>query len=428
MLDSSVFIDRRARIAARLRLEKEILVVGAGHPVPLPENTDQTYPFRAHLEYFYLTGLECPGGIVVFDPSETPPRRWISFVPTIAEDERIWEGREQPPGVPLEGFEAWLTQRRNRSFVFLGECLRGMNADPAATARVREVFTHARREKDPHEVGLLRHAAAATAMGYATVQPLIAPGITERALQIELEAGFFRAGGTRTGFSTIVGSGPNSAVLHVAPTSRVVRNGEFVLIDAGAEIDRYVCDVTRTYLAGTPGAFQSDLHALVLAAQGRAIERCVPGAEWRDVHLAAAVDLVAGLVDMGVMRGYAQTLVERNAHTLFYPHGLGHMVGLGVRDASGMAPGRPRSTEPALKNLRVDMPLAPGYVMTVEPGLYFIPPLLQDRARREQFRDAVNWDLVDANLATGGVRIEDNVLICDSGEPEVLTAAIPKTL
>jgi Xaa-Pro aminopeptidase len=199
------------------------------------------------------------------------------------------------------------------------------------------------------------------------------------------------------------------------------------LIDAGAAIGRYTADVTRTYVVGTPSPFQRDLYQVVLAAEERAIARCVPGAEWTDIHLACAVDLVAGLVAMNVMHGHPESLVEAEAHTLFFPHGLGHMVGLGVRDASGLLPGRTKNPRPCLRTLRMDLPLAAGYVVTIEPGLYFIPPLLQDPARREKYRDAVNWPLVDQHLHLGGVRIEDNILITADG-PENLTAAIPKTL
>jgi len=115
-------------------------------------------------------------------------------------------------------------------------------------------------------------------------------------------------------------------VLHFEPTTRAAREGEFVLIDAGAEIDRYVIDVTRTYVAGPPSSFQRDLYQVVLAAQEKAIARCLAGAEWRDVHLQCAVDLTAGLVSLGLMRGPAESLVEQEAHLLFFPHGLGHLV------------------------------------------------------------------------------------------------------
>jgi Xaa-Pro aminopeptidase len=421
---SDLLPARRARLAAALPLHDALLVVAAGDPIPLPEGSDQTYPFRSHAEYFYVAGHECAGGIVAYDPDDGD---WISFVPVVTEAERVWEGRTQIPGAPLAEFAAWLTTRPGRPLANLGARLAHVGSDPALTARVRESFQHARRAKDAGEIALIRRAAAATAAGFEKLRAVLRPGVTERALQIELEAEFFRAGGTRPGYGTIVGSGPNSAVLHFEPSARAVRDGEFVLVDAGAEIDRYLADVTRTFVAGPPSAFQRDLYQVVLAAQERALARCVAGAEWKDLHLACAVDLVAGLVALGVLRGAPESLIAQEAHTLFFPHGLGHMVGLGVRDGSGLAPGRAKDPRPSLRTLRMDLPLAPGYVVTVEPGLYFIPPLLNDPVRRARFKDTVNWPLVDQHLALGGVRIEDNVLVTP-GAPENLTAAIPKTL
>lgn len=419
--------DRRARVAAALPLSDALLVVGAGGPVPLPEGSDQTYPFRAHAEYFYLTGEETIGGVLAFDPRDGPVAGWVSFVPQVTESERYWEGRTQRAGIPIEHLPAWLSARPGRGVVNLGALLREVPFDAATVGRVREALTQTRRRKDGGELALIRRAAAATAAGYARLREALRPGVSERTLQIELEAEFFRHGATRPGYGTIVGSGPNSAVLHFEPSARPVREGEFVLVDAGAEIDRYMADVTRTYVAGTPTIFQRDLHQVVLDAQERAIQRCVAGAEWKEIHLRTAVDLVGGLVALGVMRGRAETLVEREAHALFFPHGLGHMVGLGVRDASGVHPGRQRDPRPSLRSLRMDLPLAAGYVVTVEPGLYFIPDLLQEPGRRERYRDCVAWDRVDALLGLGGVRIEDDVLVTD-GAPEVLTAGIPKGL
>jgi Xaa-Pro aminopeptidase len=127
---------------------------------------------------------------------------------------------------------------------------------------------------------------------------------------------------------------------------------------------------------------------------------------------------------MGVLRGRPEDLLARDAQALFFPHGLGHMLGLGVRDATGFLPGRRRSKRPGLRYLRVDLPLDKGFVMTVEPGIYFIPALLNNAANREQHRDTVAWERVDRMLDFGGIRIEDNVLVTDAA-PEVLTAAIP---
>lgn len=417
---------RRQRVTRALGLTDEVLVIGAGHPVPKPEISDALLPFIAHQEYYYLTGhADAIGGVLAYDPRDD---QWTSFVPEVTELDRVWEGRKHLPGELLGRLPAWLAARGGRPVVNLGAPLAGVTADPARTAAVREAYKHARRPKEPAEIAVLERGAAATAAGYARIQPLLRPGVSERTLQIELEAEYFRHGAQTTGYDTIIGVGAQSAVFHGSPSpDRIARDGDFILIDSGAQVDRYVTDVTRTYVAGTPSAFQRDWYQVVLAAQQRAVARCRPGAEWKDIHFAAAVDLLGGLVAMGVVRGDPTALVEREAHTLFYPHGLGHLVGLGVRDASGLEPGRTKDPRPSLRSLRMDLILREGYVVTVEPGLYLIPALLQDYGRRTRFADAVNWDLVDRHLPLGGVRIEDNILVTADG-PVNLTAAIPKEL
>ena len=373
-----------------------------------------------HAEYFYLTDRETVGGVLAFDPKEG----WVDFVPDVTEAERVWEGRNGVPGTPASKLPGWLAARSGRPVVHLGVPDSEGRVDAARVAALRETLTHARRPKDAVEIDRMRRAAGATAAGYAAAVEAIRPGATERGVQIELEAAFARAGGDRPGYATIVASGPNSAVLHFAPTARKIGVGEPVLIDAGAEVNRYVIDVTRTYRAGEADGFYHELHELVRGVMERVSAGCLLGAEWRDLHFMAAVELTAGLVALDIMRGDPRELVERDAHAIFFPHGIGHMVGLGVRDAGGYLPGRQRSTRPGLSNLRTDLPLEPGYVMTVEPGVYFIPALLQDPDRRSRYRDAVNWARVDGLLDFGGIRIEDNVLVTE-GLPEVLTAAIP---
>ena len=421
--------SRRARVAEELKLsDEQLLLVGAGEPIPLPEGTDQVYPFRAHVEYFYLTGLECAGGVVAFDPKQGPRDGWVSFVPEVTEKERIWEGKVDWPGEPITLLGPWLGTRRGRTIVCLGVPPRGVLPDQSLTTKFRELFSQARRPKDAVEIEMLKRAAIATAAGFSAVQPMIKPGVSERDLQIELETGFLREGARRTGYDSIVGTGSNAAVFHFSPSDRKTSEGDFLLIDAGAEVDRYVIDVTRTYVVGgKPSSFQRDLHQIVSAAERSAIERCLPGTEWKEIHFKAAIELTAGLVELGVMRGSAESLVDQGAHRLFFPHGIGHLVGLGVRDASGMLPGRLKDTHPSVENLRMDLPLQPGYVTTVEPGIYFISPLLNKAENREMFRDCVNWEVAEKYLDIGGVRIEDNVLVTENG-PEVLTNEIPKGL
>lgn len=425
MTDLSRFLDaRRARTAAAWDLKDELVLVLAGEPIPVPGGADQTYPFLSHAEYFWLTDRETPAGVMAFDPQEG----WVDFVPATTEAERVWEGRGDAPGVPLEQLDAWLAKRAGRPLVKLGAALPNAGGTDARALELREAMMHARRPKDEAELARLREACAASAAGFAAVRPLIRAGVSERALQVELEAGFFRAGADRTGYGTIVGAGSHAGVLHFEPGPRVVQAGDVVLIDAGAEIRRYTADYTRTYrAAGGDAGFFKELYAMVLALQERAVAACRAGTEWRDVHMGACRDTVAGLVAMGLMRGDPDALVERDAHALFFPHGLGHLVGLGVRDASGFAKGRTRSTRPGLNMLRTDLPLGPDYVITVEPGVYFIPALLDDPERRKRFADCVAWDRVERQLEFGGVRIEDNVRVT-AGDPEILTAAVPKSL
>jgi Xaa-Pro aminopeptidase len=415
---------RRERAAAAWSLTDEIVLVGAGEPLPIPGGADQTYPFIAHAEYLWLTDSECVGGVTAFDPQAG----WVDFVPPVTEAERVWEGRTSAPGTPIQELPGWLQARRGRPVVNLGARLPGVATVPGGrTEELRDALMHARRPKDATELGRMRAAAAATAKGFEAARAMIRPGVSERAIQVELEAAFFRHGGDRTAYGTIVGAGSNSAVLHFSPSQRVVQDGDVVLIDAGAEVRRYASDITRTYRAGRPGGFFRELYEVVLGVETRGVARCVAGAEWRDIHLQAGREIAAGLVALGILRGDPDALVEQDAHALFFPHGLGHLVGLGVRDASGYLPGRKRSTRPGLSMLRTDLPLQPGYVITVEPGIYFIPALLNHPERRARYRDAVAWDRVDALLGFGGIRIEDNCHVT-TGEPEVLTAAVPKTL
>ncbi len=413
--------ERRERAAAAWALRDEIVLIGSGPVIHIPGGADQTYPYMAHSEYFWLAGHESPDSVLAFDPG----LGWTDFVPTVTQAERVWEGRTQALGTPLHELAGWLAARRGRPVLMLGCGVPGLSGDEVRAAALREQLLHARRRKDAHELTLLGQACESTAAGFKALVSALKTGVSERELQIEMELAFMRAGGDRTGYGSIVAVGSNAAVLHFTPSSRRAQPGDVVLVDAGAEVGRYTADVTRTYrLPGGDDGFFRSLHALVQRVEQHAIARCRPGAEWRDLHLSAALELAEGLVSLGILVGAPESLVERDTHALFFPHGLGHMVGLGVRDASGYLPGRTRSDRPGLSMLRTDLPLEPGYVMTVEPGVYFIPALLQDAALRERHRDAVRWDRVDGLMEFGGIRIEDDVLVT-AGEPEVLTAAIP---
>ena len=425
--DIAVQLQRRRAAAADVwQLRDEIVLIGAGEPIHIPGRADITYPFVAHSEYYWLTDRNQPGGVVAFDPGDG----WFDFPAPVTVADRLWSGAaEPPPGISsADDLPAWLRiGDRARRVVWLGVPPDGVppaSGGDQLTERLRLQLSAVRRPKDAVELERMRAAQGATLAAFARVVEVLADGVTERQAQVEREAAAFRHGAAAMGYDTIIGSGPNAAVLHFMPTGRVMHRGELVLIDAGAQQLGYVCDVTRTFcVGGVMTETQQELHAVVHAAQLAAIERVVPGAEWRDVHRTAAVTIADGLAAAGILRGGGESLVESGAVGLFFPHGIGHLVGLGVRDAGDPLYER-RHDPPPYPNLRIDLPLEPGMAVTVEPGVYFVPALLQDPERRARHRDEVDWDRVDRMLGFGGIRIEDNLLVTAEGH-EVITADLP---
>ena len=420
---------RRTAVATAWDLTDEIVLIGAGEPVPVPGRYDRAYPFRAHSEYFYLTDRERPGGVLAFDPSEG----WTEFVAPVTRDELLWSGVDGlEEGVPhgtrsVAELDDWLDARRGPRWGCLGAPVPGVSSNAELDEELRYALTQVRREKDDVELTRMRRAEQATRAGFLALEALIESGRTERELQIELEAHFFRGGGDALAFETIIAGGAHAAVLHFAPTARPLRDGELVLVDAGCEYRGYASDVSRTYaVSGTFAPEQAQLYETVAQALQAAIQSCRPGVEWQEVHRAAALVIAEGLADFGILRGEVESLFERGAVLLFFPHGVGHMVGLGIRDAGGVLRGRP-DPGPGFPRLRVDLTLQRGYTMTVEPGIYFIPAMASDKTRREELSDAVDWDRVDAMLDFGGIRLEENVLITDDG-CEVLTSDVPLPL
>jgi Xaa-Pro aminopeptidase len=413
---------RRTALADAWNLRDEIVLIAAGLPITIPGRRDRTYPFHAHLEYLYLTDRERPGGVLAYDPKED----WVDFVTPVTRQERLWEGAadDEPIGTtPIEELAGWMKAREGRPVACLGASFEQAPAhDEALSEQLRRQLNQLRRAKDELELERMRFAERATAAGFAKLLELIEPGRTERELQIELEAEFFRHGADDVAFDSIVGSGPNSAVLHFPPTHRRLQPGELVLVDAGAEYRGYDSDITRTYpVSGELSPEQSELHAIVRRTLEDATERCLPGTEFRDIHRSAQLTIAEGLTDLGFLRGMPETLVESEAVSVFFPHGIGHLVGLGIRDASEALPGRERDEFP---RLRLDLPLLPGYVTTIEPGIYFVPALVHDAEFRAKHQQEVNWERAEAMIGFGGIRIENNVLVTDDGQ-EVLTADVP---
>ncbi|MCA9713491.1 MAG: M24 family metallopeptidase, partial [Myxococcales bacterium] len=213
-----------------------------------------------------------------------------------------------------------------------------------------------------------------------------------------------------------------------------LRAGDLLLVDAGAEHNGWASDVTRTWpVTGRFSATQRAIYELVLHVQVEACDRVRAGARYRDIHLGAGVTLARGLVDLGILHGDPEGLVERGAHALFFPHGLGHIIGLDVHDMedlgdrAGYQAGRSRSEQFGLGYLRLDRDLEPGMIVTIEPGFYQVPAILNHEELGGKFaRDGtLSRSALERFHDVRGIRIEDDVL-CTGGDPDVLTHDIPK--
>jgi Xaa-Pro aminopeptidase len=221
-------------------------------------------------------------------------------------------------------------------------------------------------------------------------------------------------------------------ILHNETYQNQLQPGDLLLADVGAETSNgWAADITRTWaVSGKFSSTQKDIYEIVLKAHDECITKIQPGVEYQDIHLLAAEIIAQGLVDLGILRGNVEDLVAMDAHALFFPHGVGHLLGLDVHDMedlgdlAGYEAGRVRSDRFGLGYLRLNRPLQPRMLVTIEPGFYQVPAILNNPGFRNQYQDVVNWERLAQFKDVKGIRIEDDVLVTDSGA-EVLTAELP---
>lgn len=416
----------------RARRSRVVDVLGDGVMI-LPASAiqrasrDTERPYVPDRELAYLTGLVEPGIVAVL-VGGAEPRLEIFARPRDA-DEELWAGPRLGPEEAKDVSDADVVRPRDELRSRLPELLAGADrihvrlgrddeidglvTGALATARARgqrrgtgprgvvdpgEILDDLRLVKCDHELGLIREACAITVAGHGAAAAAIGEGVGEWRIEAELERAFRARGATGPGFDSIVGSGSNACVLHYVKNEAVVPAGGLVLIDAGAEYGLYHGDVTRTYpAAGRFSGEQRAVYQLVDEARRAAIAQVRPGATVADVHEASVRVLGEGLVELGIVDGPTERVIEESSYRDFFPHQTSHWLGLDVHDPGDYARGG------------ASRELVPGMVFTVEPGLYFRPALCEGRAER--------WSGI-------GVRIEDDVVVTPDGV-EVLTADLP---
>lgn len=439
-----VYRRRRATLADALTCP---LVIFSGH-APARNYPANTFPFRAGSSYLYFGGPPLENAALCIEPGSDGDAGCTLLRPTWGVDEAVWVGDPLPDEV-LAG-AAGLSVNR----LAAPDQLEGMVADRAARGVVPpfpETMAWARRlnltpadaddlraiidlrlHKDEHELAAMRYAARVAVDAHKAAMAACQPGRREADVAAAFSAVLIanQCDHSFTPIITIRGE-----MFHGHGHPNVMPEGALLLVDAGAaEQGGYASDVTRTFpVNGKWKPIQRLLYDTVERANREATAGCVVGARFRDLHFLAGRIIIEGLIEAGILRGKPDTLLERNAHTLFFPHGLGHLIGLDVHDMedfgdlAGYAPGRQRPTEFGNKFLRMDRDLAPGMCMTIEPGLYFVPAIWSCPELVAPLADVVNREKVDELLAAkfGGIRIEHTVCVRESGGPEVLSAGVP---
>lgn len=410
-----------------------------------------TYPFRASSHFLYFGGLSLRGAVLVgrddrvmlfWDEPDPGATLWHGACPSrgdlAAHMGILYHYPLTDLYIVAEGsatIPAQDCQTRHQQEAILGRSLPPSHQLQGQDRALAEAIVACRLVQDAGAIVHLKTAAAVTVAahqaGVTYTHQTPSPHPTEAQVRGAME-GVILSAHCSTAYGSIVTS--HGEVLHHETYENSLQPGDLVLADVGAETSGgWAADVTRTWpVSGRFSSTQRAIYEVVLGAQEAAIAALMPGVEYRDIHLRACRVLAAGLVDLGILRGSPEDLVEQDIHALFFPHGIGHLLGLDVHDMedlgdlAGYAPGRSRSDRFGLKFLRLDRPLVSGMLVTIEPGFYQVPSLLEPARSNPHYRDWVNWSELEAFADVRGIRIEDDCLITHTGHDR-LTAALPTT-
>jgi len=451
MFKDATYIERRKLLKKQVRSGLLLFIGNEESPMNYADNT---YHFRQDSSFLYFFGLDSPGLAAVIDIDEN--KDWL-FGDDIGLEDIIWMGelpkikdraaevgvRNAAPRKALAEVVAkalaagrkvrYLPPYRSETTVALSSLL-GIPLGDVAAGACREFIkavVDQRLIKSNEEVREIESAIGVSAEMYRAAMKLVKPGRFERDVAGAME-GVVNSLGCKMSFPPIVTI--NGQIFHMHSHKNELRRGRLLVMDTGAESWlHYASDITRTVPVG--GKFnrrQRDIYDIVLEGQETAIRTIKPGVSYKDVHMKAARTLASGLKDLGLMKGDLDEAVAQGAHAMFFPHGLGHNLGLDVHDMEDLGENRvgydktvERSSQFGLAYLRMARKLEPGHVLTVEPGLYFVPALIAQWKKEKRHKDFIAYDKAEQYLDFGGVRIEDDVLVTGKGR-RVLGPPIPK--
>jgi len=451
MFDKQVYIDRRSELKKNF---KNGILLFPGNDEAAMNYPGNTYKFRQDSSFLYYFGIDIPGMSGLIDLDED--KEYLFGYEFTIED-TVWMG-PQPKlaelagqtGVeiskPIDELKKFLkSKKKKQSKIHFLPPYRAehilklsdlLDENPnrlksKSSKKLIEAVVAQRSIKAEEEIAEIEYAMEIAYQMHTTAMRMAKPGVIERDIAGAIE-GIALSIGNGVSFHSIVSK--NGQTLHNHFHGNVLKEGDLLVCDAGAEsLLHYASDITRTTPVGGKFSYkQKEIYEIVLTAQKNAINMIKPDVKHVDVHLTAAKIIAAGLSQLGLMKGDLNSAVKAGAHALFMPHGLGHMMGLDVHDMENLGEDyvgydntTKRSEQFGLAYLRLGKELKPGYVFTCEPGIYFIPELIDLWKLQKKFKNFINYDKVEEYRDFGGIRIEDNILVTKTGY-KVLGRPIPK--
>lgn len=453
MFDSKIFNERRARLREQVGSGLLLFLGNEESPMNYPANP---YHFRQDSSFLYFFGLDMPSLAAIVDVDEGNDMIfgndvdmediiWMGHLPTMKERAALVGVSETAALAQLEE-TIKQAQQKGKTIYYLPPYrpenvqkiaqLLGIEHDSVnkyASKEFIKAVVAQRNVKIPEEIAQMELAHEVTYDMYVAAMKMAKPGVYEYEIAGRME-GIVGASDCHMAFPVILTK--NGQILHNHSHENRLEEGNLLVMDSGSDSPmNYASDITRTVPVG--GKFtekQKQIYKIVLQAQETSIQNIKPGVMFKDIHLQSAAVIASGLKEAGLMRGDTAAAVQAGAHALFFPHGLGHMIGLDVHDMEDLGEDFvgydhtvQRSSQFGLAYLRLAKKLEPGYVLTVEPGIYFIPALIDQWAAEKKLDQFIDYEKIEAYRDFGGIRIEDDVLVTQDGS-QVLGKSIPKTV
>lgn len=418
--------------------------------------TDNPYHFRQDSTFLYFFGIKRPGLVALLDTNDgsvaiygddftVEDVVWMGNLPSISDQASLCGvsqtgsledlAKEVTKAVTRKELIHFLPQYRHHNILKLMK-LTGMNARQVETGASEELIkavVDQRIYKSAEELVEIEKGVDTTIDMHVTAMKMLRPGMQELEVVVEIEK-IARATGGEISFPTIATI--NGQTLHNHYHGNTVKEGQLFLLDCGAETAMgYAGDLSSTFPVGkTFTSLQKDIFNLVLKSHYAAVDKLKAGVPYKDAHKAACLTIADGLKGMGLMKGNPEDAVDAGAHALFFPCGTGHMMGLDIHDMENLGEvlvgydGEPKSTQFGLKSLRLGRKLERGFVLTVEPGIYFIPELTDQWRSQGKFTDFLNYDEIDKFRNFGGIRNEENYVITSEGHRLLGSQKKPMTI